>query len=953
MLKVKDIIYNKYGDSATVKSVTGEKITIILQKSYVFNEGGVYKKSKAKPEESVISENDFGISYFYKIEDIGNMEILTNPSGAYCKNIQAIQDNYKKELAAHADVLPAGERMDEQRKQRFINLYYDLKNETKKEGRFIEKHKECFARIDLDTKFEVGHEVKYFRSRNHDKCYLTKGDYKKLPDGTHIVNWRSDIADFYYNKEKTSCTRGFYLNVFDETRVDDVPGIEYVYNLMLKRSFATNPFAIKNLYIGGSRSEAEYDDEVNIYEEGSVDPFLIQIIEEKRLDNKLTDIIVSIQANQNEMIRHDHKKNMLVQGCAGSGKTMILLHRISYLKYHKHIKNFDKTVIIVPNNNFNLFIDELAENLEIDKMPRMTMRQYYLKLAKEYQAVLDKKFGNSVKSIDDQFKKLSKKGFMKTNMTFPNEDFSDDFEYSLCDFYDQSIKEYYKQIELDTIISIAERFGIKFDSETAMFEQFNELYSIVSQKGKIWSTYNLMVEDEKRKLQPVERKWKTYENLIYNLKMLIDKFTFLTEKVAEDSTIKQIKTQLEEVSQLKNIIAEKETLVEKLKKESESAPRGFLRILSNAKNISKEKLEKEVSELDALKKEYDDLSSNISEDSTEIINDALNQLESTKEIVAKEPNVDSVYWDGILNYLLILLEQIDDGAISLKRGIEEIDSKCSEIEKSSEINNTSVKYEEIKKHYDEVVALGPNDSESEILKNAENILKNRRLFITRLFKKSEGIDISEIDKGRQIFTLIALYCLHIGRLNTDLEYIFVDEGQDYSESEYRILRAIHKDSCRFEVYGDVAQCITVNRGLHNWDYLKDLFEADYFEMKENYRNTVEVAEYINKNVMNVFNTIGFRGPEVVEKSMEWSNPILDEIKKEEGKRIAVIYHDKDNLEDVDSQTYEYLIRNNLLYNVSEAKGLEFEVVFVILEDMSVNEKYVALSRSLKKLYVLE
>ena len=67
------------------------------------------------------------------------------------------------------------------------------------------------------------------------------------------------------------------------------------------------------------------------------------------------------------MIRHTHKKNMIVQGCAGSGKTMILLHRLSYLKYNNLILNLDKAVIITPNDKFSLFINELAESLELER----------------------------------------------------------------------------------------------------------------------------------------------------------------------------------------------------------------------------------------------------------------------------------------------------------------------------------------------------------------------------------------------------------------------------------------------------------------------------------------------------------------------------------------------------------------------------------------------------------
>lgn len=950
LLKENDIIYSKYGDLATIESVNGAVITIILKKTQLFNENGVLKRTAEKSERIDISESDFGINYFYEVEDIGDMDILSNPSGAYAKNIEAIQENYEKEIVAHVDVLPAGKRINDWKKQQIVDSYYELDEEKKKEFSFISKHPECFGRIDLDSRYGVGHGIKYFQSRHHDKCYLTKGTYQKLSDGTHLVNWRSDIADFYYNQEKTFYTALYYLDVFDEERGSGVPGIEYDYTLMLKRSFATNPFAIKNLYIGGERSNGGDETEINIYENGSVDPFLIQIIEEKRLENKLTDIIVSIQANQNEMIRHTYDKSMLVQGCAGSGKTMILLHRISYLKYNKYLRSMGRAVIIVPNKNFDLFIDELAENLEIEKMPRMTMRQYYLKLAMDYQNVLDRELGSAAKSIVDQFESLSKSDFMSTNATSLDEDFTDDFEYSLCDFYDSCVRDFYKQIELDRIISIAERFDIKFDSEQAVYKQFSELYSIVS--DKIWSLYNSMETEERKKIQPIENEWRRYTEVVSNLKALSEKLSDLDKVTTPNVTFKQIKTGMEQKSLLERMITEKEVAVEQAKKESENAPKGFLRLLSNAPRISKEKYEKEMGELEKLRERYESFNSVIPSDFVDVVSEAIDQFYQTVDMVLKRRNTGSSFYKGSLEVLYVLLSQIDKGAITLGKGTDEIKARCAEIENSSEAQNAAIIYEENRGDLDKVVALKPNEEETEILKNAENLLKNRRMFIARIFKKFAGVDISEINRGRQVFSLLALYCLHEGRLDTDLDYIFIDEGQDYSESEYRILRAIHKDNCRFEVYGDIGQCITPNRGLKNWDYLRSLFEADYYEMRENYRNTVEIAEYINKNVFDAFNTIGFHGPNVSEKVGLWNNCIMEAINENDNTRLAVICHDKDNIEGIDELTFSSLKQQGLLYNVIDAKGLEFDTVFVIPQNMSINEKYVALSRSLKELTVL-
>ena len=47
----------------------------------------------------------------------------------------------------------------------------------------------------------------------------------------------------------------------------------------------------------------------------------------------MTNIVQTIQKEQNEVIRDDLKNNIVLNGVAGSGKTSIGMHRIAYLLY--------------------------------------------------------------------------------------------------------------------------------------------------------------------------------------------------------------------------------------------------------------------------------------------------------------------------------------------------------------------------------------------------------------------------------------------------------------------------------------------------------------------------------------------------------------------------------------------------------------------------------------------
>ena len=97
-------------------------------------------------------------------------------------------------------------------------------------------------------------------------------------------------------------------------------------------------------------------DEDVIFQSGITDPFLVRVLNIRKKQHNLTDIFVTIQENQNKIVNTDFNKNIIVQGCAGSGKTMVLLHRLSALKYRQRYFDFSQNALILtPNEQFSFF----------------------------------------------------------------------------------------------------------------------------------------------------------------------------------------------------------------------------------------------------------------------------------------------------------------------------------------------------------------------------------------------------------------------------------------------------------------------------------------------------------------------------------------------------------------------------------------------------------------------
>ncbi|MBN4659381.1 RNA helicase, partial [Escherichia coli] len=63
-------------------------------------------------------------------------------------------------------------------------------------------------------------------------------------------------------------------------------------------------------------------------QEGFIDEFLNANLNLTN-DSRLKDIVATIQSEQNDIIRAEKDRPIVVQGVAGSGKTTIALHRLS------------------------------------------------------------------------------------------------------------------------------------------------------------------------------------------------------------------------------------------------------------------------------------------------------------------------------------------------------------------------------------------------------------------------------------------------------------------------------------------------------------------------------------------------------------------------------------------------------------------------------------------------
>lgn len=81
-------------------------------------------------------------------------------------------------------------------------------------------------------------------------------------------------------------------------------------------------------------------------------------------DDRMKNIVATIQREQNKIIRNDDAQTLIIQGVAGSGKTSIALHRVAYILYrHKGSITSKDILIISPNKVFADYISNVLPEL--------------------------------------------------------------------------------------------------------------------------------------------------------------------------------------------------------------------------------------------------------------------------------------------------------------------------------------------------------------------------------------------------------------------------------------------------------------------------------------------------------------------------------------------------------------------------------------------------------------
>ena len=164
---------------------------------------------------------------------------------------------------------------------------------------------------------------------------------------TLIHDWRAPVSSMFYDHELGEA--GY------RSPSGEIKGV-----ISLKRQYR----------IRGGKMEFMIESALTVHDD------ILQKELSSNADDKMKNIVATIQREQNQIIRNEDIRTLIIQGVAGSGKTSIALHRIAYLLYTFRDSISSKDILIIsPNKVFSDYISNVLPELGEETVPETSMEQ--------------------------------------------------------------------------------------------------------------------------------------------------------------------------------------------------------------------------------------------------------------------------------------------------------------------------------------------------------------------------------------------------------------------------------------------------------------------------------------------------------------------------------------------------------------------------------------------------
>ena len=673
----------------------------------------------------------------------------------------------------------------------------------------------------------------------------------------------------------------------------------------------------------------------------TADELLEEKLQENRNNPALRNIIATLQRRQFEIIEADINQNFVVQGCAGSGKSQCLLHRLFFLRDTLSQEGWNHVLLLTPTQLFRNYSAELIrryqlydiENRSIADLYRTLLNSYDVRFKnRQYQYELSEEY-----LPDDYLRKVYNKSMISKI----------DTEISTA------IRKYVAAgcaalgIDIPTRITNTQISGLvnRLDEE---MKAFDESESVLRQEEEY--------SEKRRQYEELQRK---LDNLQKRKDRLQDEYNLI---IKAGKQLEELQQALEEAEQeraewLEQREADRTAALETLR-ELEQRWNSGNDIQMPARYAQQLFIVQDILWGDRFK---------AYEEYARFLEDNCSQARNELQAVTKNQTIERARTRQRKRREIITgnLEQLDADIISVTAEIEEYTewlrnrSENNEGEKSrrtlrkSEMERARYFVSRIESTvFEREVwnALAPLKEKYHIQTVHIEQLKNGHQKETRILYKSD-----------LLFYLKIYAALYPDAALPDYRLICVDEGQDLHKADYDMLHRLYPKAV-FNVFGDTDQVLHTACGITDWKSETGIRKT--YSLDKNYRNTAAIVEFCNQTFKSSMKYIGkVRRHDIPHKISDPLQMRAVFVTKD----IVVIVRDRAALEKFCASVgkpvsdFEYLDtkaeastgRKIPCYSIFAAKGLEFRKVAVFPLNMTKNQKVVACTRAMEELYYYE
>lgn len=198
-------------------------------------------------------------------------------------------------------------------------------------------------------------DVQFSGESQVEKMYIGSATFFDQENQVQVYDWRAPIASL------------FYEGTLGDLTYQTPNGLQHG-QAFLKRDIVIKKGQLQSVY--------DVENEESLLMETLSAP--------TNRDGHLEGITATIQKEQNEIIRHRQKDWLVVNGCAGSGKTTILLQRIAYLMYQYKDQTQSNMLLLSRNQLFAKYISHVIPSLTGSELYQQTLAQHTVELYKKF-----------------------------------------------------------------------------------------------------------------------------------------------------------------------------------------------------------------------------------------------------------------------------------------------------------------------------------------------------------------------------------------------------------------------------------------------------------------------------------------------------------------------------------------------------------------------------------------